>query len=167
MVEKNRMVLNMNRINGVIIIGVLLVIFGLFGSWYSFNKCDREVSECYSISMSPFIFTVKISDYENTNLDIIDQQIYYLRNINEVSIGVLCVIGSFLSFYSIMKNRKKLALYGGCIATMSILSFSLVLPMGASGFPRMSIGWGMYVAMLGAMLMIVSSLIDFISSRPV
>jgi hypothetical protein len=160
------MKLNVNGINGAILIGVFLAISGLIGPWYSFDKCDREVGECYSIKMSPFIFTVEISDFNNPNRDAIDHQIYYLKNLDEVSIGVVCVLGSFLSLYGVTKKRKKLTLYGGCIAIISVLSFSIVLPVGASGFTRMSIGWGAYVTFLGALLKIVSSIIDVFSSGP-
>lgn len=160
------MKLNVNWINGAIIFGVFLAISGLIGPWYSFERGDREVGERYSITMSPFIFTVEISDFYSPNRDAIDHQVFYLKKLDEVSIGVVCVLGSFLSLYGVTKKRLKLALYGGCIAIISVLSFSIVLPVGASGFTRMSIGWGAYVTFLGALLMIVSSIIDVFSSRP-
>lgn len=157
---------NVNRLDGVITIGVLLVISGLIGPWYSFDKSDREVGESYRITMSPFVFTVEISDFYNPHRDPIDYQVYYLRNLDEVSIGVVCVLGSLLSLYGIIKKRVKLSLYGGCVAFISVLSFSIVLPVGASGFPRMSIGWGLYVTLLGALLNIASSVMGLLSNRP-
>jgi hypothetical protein len=160
------MKLSVNRINGVIIIGVFLATSGLIGPWFSFDRCDREVGECYSITMSPFIFTVEISDFNSPNRDAIDHQVFYLKQLDEVSIGVVCVLGSLLSLYGVTKKRLKLALYGGCIVVISVLAFSIVLPVGASGFTRMSIGWGAYVTLSGALLMIVSSIIDVFLSRP-
>jgi len=142
------MKLYVNGIKGAIIIGVFLATSGLIGPWFSFDRCDLEVGECYSITMSPFIFTVEISDFYSPNRDAIDHQVFYLKKLDEVSIGVVCVLGSLLSLYGVTKKRLKLA------------------PVGASGFTRMSIGWGAYVTLLGALLMIVSSIIDVFSSRP-
>lgn len=160
------MKLKLNRINGAIIIGVFLAISGLIGPWYSFDRCDLEVGECYSITMSPFIFTVEISDFNSPNRDAIDHQVFYLKQLDEISIGVVCVLGSLLSLYGVTKKRLKLGLYGGCIAITSVLSFSIVLPVGASGFTRISIGWGAYVTFIGALLMIASSIMGLFSSTP-
>lgn len=149
-----------------VILGVSLVILGLFGPWYSFEKCDRVEGRCYRIDMSPFIFKAEIYDFYNPHQDPIDQKLYYLKNLDGILIGVICLFGNFLSLYSRIKKRFKHVLYAGCIVIASVLSFFIVLPVGATGFPRVSMCWGIYVTITGAALITVSSIIDMFSSKP-
>jgi hypothetical protein len=152
----------MDKLQVLPIIGISLVLIGLMGPWISFYNCDRSVGECYSITMSPFIFTVEVSDFKNPFVNIIDYQIFYFKNINEILIGVTCLLGGIISLLSIKKNRMKIALFGGCLSLGSIFFFLTLLPIGAFSLPRLSIGWGGLFSSIGVIVILISVIIGLL-----
>ena len=135
------------------LVGLSLVLTGIFGPWFSFDADWRTYNETASIygrtstKMSPFTIncSVKVIAIRpiipNERLQpIIPARISVMDTIRHgydpfaSLIGIFCIMGVTIGFLGLYTDRRKVYFTGGIISVSSTLSLFLVIPRNANLF---------------------------------
>lgn len=176
------------------LIGLSLVLMGIFGPWFSFDanwKTYNETTRIYgktSTKMSPFTITCSVKVIAtrpiipNMRLQpIIPTKISVMDTIRHgydpfaSLIGIFCIMGVIIGFLGQYTDRRKVYFIGGAISISSTLSLFLVLPKNVDLFDFIVMRswyitfWGAifftFCATIHQILAFVQNLIEFYTIR--
>ena len=146
------------NIRNVMILGGILILIGLTGPWLHFGSARRNYM--YYFDMSPFYLIV---NKDPLDLNLLPEKEFIVNyKIDATFLGITNVLGVFLVFYGIFREKMKLRRIGTSLNVFSTLLFPTVLPII---FSSTSFRWGIILAIMGTFLILISLLLEYIKIR--
>lgn len=135
------------------LIGLILVLIGIFGPWFSFDANWRTYNKTTTIygktstKMSPFTITcsvkviatspiipnTRLQQIIPTKISVVDTIRHYYDPLASL-IGISCIMGVIIGFLGQYTDRRKVNFMGGVISISSTLSLFLVIPKNVDLF---------------------------------
>jgi len=163
-------------------IGLVLVLIGIFGPWFSFEAPWRIYNETTRIygettaDMSPFtirysaevIATSPIEPHERTQRIIpttisVADDIKHLYDPLAFLIGIACITGAIIGLYGHYGDKENFAILGGVLNIFSPLSFFFCLPRNIDLYDFLIMrNW--YLTFLGGILITSCAMFHLIGS---
>ena len=153
------------------LIGLILILIGIFGPWISLNSSwiyNNETSRIYGetyAKMSPFTITFSSNIVAHSpimherKVQIIPSNIFLGEGIKHFYdplaslIGIVCIMGGIISALGQYIDRWKIAFIGGVLTISSTLSFFICVP-NSTNVLFFTVMWHWYLTLLGAILLI-------------
>jgi len=161
------------------LIGLIIVLIGIFGPWISLysnwtycNETHKIYGKAYA-KMSPFTMTLSSKRIACSSLakervvEIIPSKRYLGEDTKNFYdplaslIGIVCILSVILSMFEQYIDRVKIALIGGIINLLSILSFFICLPQNTNAL-YFTVMWHWYITGLGTILIISCAVFNLI-----